>query len=617
MLSRKEVLIPSLLASMLAMALPVGAGGAPAAEANSFAIRNVRVFDGERSRDGQTVVVRDGRIAAVGANVAVPDGLRSIDGAGKTLLPGLIDAHVHAWGDAQRDALRFGVTSELDMLGDAQRLPALRQQRESLAPTAQADLWSAGHAVTAPGGHGTQFGMKVPTLAADGDTAGFVAARVGEGSDYIKLIVEDMSEYGAGKTSAGNSDASKRWPTISTRQLQDGISAAHAGQRKAVVHVTRQADGRAAVDAGADGLVHLFVDAPADAGFVRAARQRGAFVVPTLSVLASVSGAGEGRRLGADARVQPLLSETQKAGLKADFPMPQPQSAHLANALQSVRALHAAGVPILAGTDAGNPGTAHGASMHGELELLVRAGLTPVQALTAATAAPATHFGLRDRGRIAAGQRADLLLVDGDPTRDIAATRAITSVWKNGYAIERAIAKVAPTVAAPAPAEVLVSDFERDATSSRFGAGWQPTTDQMVGGASTVTHALAAGGAAGSKGALRVAGEIKPGFAYPWAGVMFFAATQPMQPVDLSARKELVFHVRGDGRGYQVMLFSGPSAQALPSMQGFTAGKQWQQVRLPLAGFNGADLALLRGIAFSAAQPAGAFAFEIDNVELR
>ena len=79
----------------------------------------------------------------------------------------------------------------------------------------------------------------------------------------------------------------------------------------------------------------------------------------------------------------------------------------------------------------------HGASMHLELELLGRAGLTPRDVLRAATSVPATVFGLTDRGRIAPGQRADLLLVDGDPTTDITNLRAITAIWKNGYLVDR------------------------------------------------------------------------------------------------------------------------------------------------------------------------------------
>jgi imidazolonepropionase-like amidohydrolase len=104
-------------------------------------------------------------------------------------------------------------------------------------------------------------------------------------------------------------------------------------------------------------------------------------------------------------------------------------------ALAAVKAMHAAGVPILAGSDANHlhaPGMAHGVSLHGELRLLVRASLTPTEALRAATSVPATTFGLDDRGRITPGARADLLLVDGDPTSRIADTLSIRDVWRSG-----------------------------------------------------------------------------------------------------------------------------------------------------------------------------------------
>ncbi|MGH3942296.1 MAG: amidohydrolase family protein [Pseudonocardiaceae bacterium] len=102
-----------------------------------------------------------------------------------------------------------------------------------------------------------------------------------------------------------------------------------------------------------------------------------------------------------------------------------------------------AGVTILAGTDATASGTAHGASLHHELELLGRAGLSPSQALTAATAAPAARFGLTDRGRIAPGLAADLLLVEGDPTADITTTRNIVGVWRKGVRFDRDTHRVA------------------------------------------------------------------------------------------------------------------------------------------------------------------------------
>src|SRR5262249_4997059 len=150
---------------------------------------------------------------------------------------------------------------------------------------------------------------------------------------------------------------------------------------------------------------------------------------------------------------------------------------------QTVRALKAAGVPILVGTDAPNPGTAHGASLHRELELLVRAGLSPVEALAAATSAPAAAFHLSDRGEIAEGKRSDLLLVEGDPTRDITATRAIVGVWKEGKRINRdkyreAIEQATANAAKAEPANAtgggprLISDFEDNQPTAKFGAGW-------------------------------------------------------------------------------------------------------------------------------------------------
>ena len=99
---------------------------------------------------------------------------------------------------------------------------------------------------------------------------------------------------------------------------------------------------------------------------------------------------------------------------------------------QEVRQLVDAGVPILAGTDAPAPGSAHGASLHWELEHLVEAGMTPTAALAAATSMPVHTFRMADRGRIAPGLRADLLLVEGDPSRDIRTTRRIVAVWKRG-----------------------------------------------------------------------------------------------------------------------------------------------------------------------------------------
>ena len=318
--------------------------GGPAPAPDGFAIRDVRVFDGERFVDGMTVRVRDGLIADVGADVALPAGMDAIDGRGRTLLPGLIDGHVHTWGDARRDALRFGVTTMLDMFSDPAQLPDARREREDPAsPAVAADLYSAGLLATADGGHGTQFGIAVPVLRAPADAGAWVDARVAEGSDWIKLVREDLHVY----------DTDRALPTLDAATAAAVIAAAHARGRRALVHASAQEHARESLRDGADGLVHVFQDAPADAAFVALARERGAFVVPTLSVIAAF--AGRPQTLTDDPRLRGWLSPVQSQSLGGARPFGDTAAVLFDNALESVRRLHAAGVPIIAGTDAIRP----------------------------------------------------------------------------------------------------------------------------------------------------------------------------------------------------------------------------------------------------------------------
>lgn len=576
---------------------PPVAGGKLPSKSGGFAIRDVRVFDGVDFVERTTVRVKDGLIVAVGPDLELPEGLEVVDGRGRTLLPGLIDAHVHTWGDARRDALRFGVTTMLDMFSDPAALPAARRERADPAPTDVADLWSAGLLATAPGGHGTQYGIAVPTLAGPQDAAAWVAARQKEGSDWIKIVREDLHVY----------DAGHALPTLDAATAAAVIDAAHARSLRAVVHASAQEAARESLRDGADGLVHVFQDATADDDFVALAKQRGAFVVPTLSVVAAFG--GQPQAVSEDPRMRGWLSASQRQSLGSAMRFSRPEL--LANALESVRRLHAAGVPILAGTDAPNAGTAHGASLHDELRLLAEAGLTPTQALAAATSVPARAFGLADRGRIATGLRADLVLVEGDPRADLAATRSIVTIWKNGHAVDRRVV-VADTPALTAGA---ISHFDGESIDSRLGSGWIATSDRMAGGASEAAIARSESGADGSAGALRVTGIVRAGSARRWAGAFLNPGDGMMQALDASGLRELAFRIRGDGRPVSVLLFSGEQGAA-PAMQPVEAGTDWTEVVLPLSGFAGSDLARVRAFALTTSDE-GEFAFEIDQVEIR
>jgi hypothetical protein len=202
---------------------------------------------------------------------------------------------------------------------------------------------------------------------------------------------------------------------------------------RTVADVSTSADAQDAVTAGASGLAHLFVDTPPVQALVDAIAEKGVFVIPTLGHMQMECDIPVGRPLLGDPLVGPRLTGHARELLSAGRGgrLGPRRLGCYANALETMRMLHGR-TAVLAGTDAPGPGVTHGASLHRELELLVLAGFTPVEALRAATSEPAAAFELRDRGRVAPGARADLVLVEGDPSANIAATRAIVRVYQNG-----------------------------------------------------------------------------------------------------------------------------------------------------------------------------------------
>ncbi|MCA9710573.1 MAG: amidohydrolase family protein, partial [Myxococcales bacterium] len=525
---RRMLLLASLAAcgpkSATSGTAPPSAGPPVAA---TLAFEDVRVFDGETFVDGVTVLVDGDRIVAVGPGLPIPAGARRVPGAGATLLPGLIDAHTHVQDPAQlAAALDFGVTTEVDMFTLPPLAKSLRAQQAAGEASDRADVVSAGILATAPGGHGTEYGLAIPTLTAPDQAARFVDDRLAEGSDFIKIVYDDGSAYG------------RAIPTLDPATLRAVIEAAHARDVLAVVHVASQREALEAIEAGADGLAHLFLDEAPREAFVAAARERGVFVTDTLPVLHSLCDGTRGAALADDPSLRPWLDPVQRRALSQRMGKPTDDCAH---ALAAARALHQAGVRVLASTDAPNAGTTHGASLHDDLALLVDAGLSPTAALRAATADPAEVFGLGDRGRIAAGKRADLVLVQGDPGADITATRDIVGVWKAGVAADREArrARVAEqweqverAKRAPPPAGLaagLVSDFEGGELLSEFGAGWLVSTDAMIGGASTAELRVV-------DGVLQIEGTIdEASLPRAWAGAMFFPGERPMGPANLSS----------------------------------------------------------------------------------
>jgi len=433
----KSTVLLTFFVGMFAIALQVHAQDSPlprpveqvarqdAASDQPFVIRHARIFDGTQVISADSVFVQNHKIQAVGKDLKVPAGTAEIDATDDTLLPGLIDSHTHDWSDSPKQALLFGVTTELNMGGIPKFVADLREAEAEGKGLDSADMFSAGNLVTPPKGHGTEFGMPVPTLTSASEAQQFVDARIAEGSDYIKIMYEDGHLC--------NLTFSK----LSKEELAAVVAAAHKRGKMVVVHISSQADARDVIASGADGLAHVFADSAPQADFANFVRSRHAFVITTLTPVETSFGTAGGASLVVDKRLTEFLSAHAQSNLKALFPAAC--LGKLEYAFAAAKQLHDAGVPVLAGTDAPNPGSWNGVSLHGELELLVRAGFSPPDALAAATSVPATTFHLNDRGRIAPGLRADLLLVHGDPTQDITATRDIVAVWKTGVKDDRAL----------------------------------------------------------------------------------------------------------------------------------------------------------------------------------
>jgi imidazolonepropionase-like amidohydrolase len=344
------------------------------------ALRGVRVYRDGRFGEPEDVGI-DGPLIDTDATGA-PDAA-----VGGYLIPGLIDCHVHVEGvETLQTFARNGVTTVLDMGNPMSLLAPLRRT------AGVADLRAAGVAGTSPeSGHAKRMHAgPIVLIASPTEADAWVAARVDEGADYIKVVID--------------------LPGFDQHTVDALVAAAHARGRRVVAHASRSDAVAMAQDAGVDILTHAPLDRSIDAAQAAALVGAGAIIVPTLTMM-------EG-----------LVEGLKRAGLPG--PVYEPARA-------SVAALHAAGMPILAGTDANAAPAApsspeFGVSMHHELELLVDAGLSPAEALDAATSLPADHFDLADRGRVLPGLRADLVLLDADPLADIAAIRSIRATWVAG-----------------------------------------------------------------------------------------------------------------------------------------------------------------------------------------
>lgn len=408
------------------------------------AFRGATLVDGTGAapRENALVVVENGRIVSVGpsgpaALAALPADAQVRDVSGKWIVPGLIDAHVHAESDEDlKQMLRWGVTTVRLMAEDVRKARALAEA--SSKSDAIPDVFPAAPIFTAPGGwwdQGEPPDASLDRTPPDPEAARRAVRAAKElGSREVKLMLDDMGWC---------RDPAPRLPRMAPAVADALLSAASALGLRASVHAPNLSDARAAIAAGATLLAHGVLDR-FDEPTVARMKTRPVYYVPTMDVFEFLA---DTRAFVDGVLKDPLV--TRPGGLSAEtvaryrakeysdgYRRRYPNFANVGRRLpvlrENLRRLHAAGVPVALGTDMwAFPGL--GASI--ELDLFVKAGLPPLEALRAATQVSARSLGAGDRGTLEPGKRADFLVLSADPLADVLNVRKIVDVYKRGQRV--------------------------------------------------------------------------------------------------------------------------------------------------------------------------------------
>jgi imidazolonepropionase-like amidohydrolase len=413
-----------------------------------------------------TILIRGNRIERIGSakTTSVPRGATRIDGRGKWVIPGLVDGHVHFFQSGnlytRPDVADFNAV--VPYLDEAAR------NKARLSATFKVWLASGVTSVIDIGGPFWNFEMrdaarKLGTLGAAAPRVAVAGPLVSMVDDpplgltdppILKVSTPEEARALAQRELAYQPDYIKVWfihEPGDDLAAQEAIvkaagDAAHAAGVRLAVHATELVVAKAALRAGADYLVHSVEDEPVDEEFLALAKKNRALYCPTLFVvlgyryaLSNTWQPTETERRLADPqilaamrdldRIPPEKRPARVAKAMANPTPPKPSAVELAN----LRKVWDAGIPVVMGTDAGNIGTLHGPSVFREMELMVQAGLAPLEVLRAATVNGARAMGLeRDAGTIAAGKLADLVVLDADPLASVQNLSRIHRVIKDG-----------------------------------------------------------------------------------------------------------------------------------------------------------------------------------------
>jgi imidazolonepropionase-like amidohydrolase/ABC-type multidrug transport system permease subunit len=434
---------------------------------DAFLVRNARIFVGDGSVvESASVLVRKGKIERIFEPGADVSGVKAdaIEANGKTLMPGLIDVHVHLgapggiyadFNDMQKEHSQeralvqyaySGVTT-VKSVGDLLDGSLELRRRTEVGDFLGAELRVSGPLFTAEGGHGTEYFTWLEGPQKAQALEQFV--RIPKTTEEASRMVRDLKERGvdAIKAVLETGRTGRLYERMDLALFSAVAAETNRQHLPLAVHTGNARDVEDAVDAGAASIEHgSFADSIPDAVFAKLAAAHIAYD-PTLTVLEAVRDFSVGRTdLLSRSLVQQTVSQKLLSGTAAQLKNVTPNPALESGINGAIKIagdnlLRAwkAGVPLVTGTDAGNVLVLHGPTVHREMQLWVTAGIPPAVALQAATGNAAKLLQAGDRiGFVKPGYTANLLLVDGDPTKDISATERISLVVLKGERVRRA-----------------------------------------------------------------------------------------------------------------------------------------------------------------------------------
>jgi len=428
----------------------------------NFLYRNARIFigDGKVIENG-AVLVKNGKFEEIYEG-AGPDpksvNAEAVEAAGKTILPGLIDVHVHlsAPGGVADETYKMddkmferklaaylysGVTA-VKSVGDPDELALKTKAKVNRGQRLGAEFFVCGPLFTADGGHGTEYFKQLPEKFRAAAQASF--ARTPKTAEEARQQVDELKKQGVDGIKAVLQGGMAGY---AFNRLDLGLLRAISAESKAqalplTVHTGEAKDVADALDAGTNGIEHGSLrDAIPVELFTRMAKD-GVFYDPTMSVFEGLEQLSErkstlfNRSLVQQTQTKEMLAATRK--MLATKPAAAPFEANRKIAIANLRAAYKAGVMLVTGSDAGNPMVFHGPTVQREMELWVEAGLPVTVALQAATANAARFLGVGNRlGMIKKGFEATMILVDGNPVQDIRLMETISSVMFKGERVDR------------------------------------------------------------------------------------------------------------------------------------------------------------------------------------